>query len=133
MEKIHVIIDWCEKNYSAMIGDNIDGVVIVTDKSLDKLKKKLDEALAFHFEGIGEEAAKWMKAGDYQLEYEYTFSATLQRALQYTTLTALSLVTGIHHAQLSRYANAITKPKKEQQERVMNGIHQIGNACMTIS
>lgn len=131
MKTINVTIDWCEKNYSAFIGKGVCGVIIVTDKSLEGLKKRLQEAVEFHFEGLGDEAAEWMKhREDYQFAYTYTISATLQNALNYTTLAALSRITGIRHAQLSHYANAVSRPKQQQSEKIISGLHTIGNACL---
>lgn len=130
MEIVKVTIDWCNKNYSAFIGEKIGGVVIVTDKSLEGLKKKLQEAVEFHFEGLGSEATDWMKHKDYQFAYTYTISATLQNALNYTTLAAISRITGIRHAQLSHYANAVSRPKQQQSDKIISGLHTIGNACL---
>ena len=130
MEIVKVTIDWCNKNYSAFIGEKIGGVVIVTDKSLDGLKKKLQSAVNTHIESMEEDAAEWLRSGDYTLEYEFTMSATLQNALNYTTLAAISRITGIRHAQLSHYANAVSRPKQQQSDKIISGLHTIGNACL---
>lgn len=130
METVKVTIDWCDRNYSAFIGEKIGGVVIITDKSLEDLKKKLRGAVDAHIEDLGEDAAEWLRRGDYAFEYEFTMSATLQNALNYTTLAALSRITGIRHAQLSHYANAVSRPKPQQSEKIISGLHAIGHACL---
>ena len=130
MEIVKVTIDWCNKNYSAFIGEKIGGVVIVTDKSLDRLKKKLQSAVNTHIESMEEDAAEWLRSGDYTFVYEFTMSATLQNALNYTTLAAISRITGIRHAQLSHYANAVSRPKPQQCDKIISGLHTIGNACL---
>ena len=63
MKKLNVLVDWCDKNYSAFINEDVDGVIIVTDKTLDGLKTKLQEAAEFHFEGLGEYAEKRIYSG----------------------------------------------------------------------
>lgn len=133
MKKLNVLVDWCDKNYSAFINEDVDGVIIVTDKTLDGLKTKLQEATAFHFDGLGNEAADWMLSGDFSFEYAYTMSAILQNALNFTTLAAISRITGIKHAQLSHYANAVSRPKQEQYNKIINGLHTIGQACLSIN
>ncbi len=130
METVKVTIDWCNRNYSAFIGEKIGGVVIITDKSLENLKKKLRGAVDAHIEDLGEDAAEWLRSGDYTFEYEFTMSATLQNALNYTTLAAISRITGIRHAQLSHYANAVSRPKQQQCDKIISGLHTIGNACL---
>ena len=133
MKKLNVLVDWCDKNYSAFINEDVDGVIIVTDKTLDGLKTKLQEAAEFHFEGLGEDAEAWMMSGDFELEYSYTMSAILQNALNFTTLAALSRITGIKHAQLSHYANAVSRPKAEQYNKIISGLHTIGQACLSMN
>lgn len=130
METIKVLVDWCDHNYSAYISEKIDGVVIVTGKTIEELKQNIQESLTFHIEGLEEEVDEWLAKGDYQLTYECTVSATLQNCLNYTTLAALSRVTGIKHAQLSHYANSIAKPKPKQKEKILLGLHTIGEACL---
>lgn len=130
MKTVKVTIDWCNRNYSAFIGEKIGGMVIVTDKSLEDLKKKLQSAVNTHIADMGEDAAEWLRSGDYTLEYEFTMSATLQNALNYTTLAAISRITGIRHAQLSHYANAVSRPKQQQSEKIISGLHAIGYACL---
>ena len=111
MEQIKVTVDWCGKNYASYISDpRIYGVVLSTGKTFEKLKEETEE----------------------ELVYEKRISAILHEAQQYTTLAALSRVTGIRHAQLSHYANAISKPRPEQRERIVEGLRQIGTSCLAL-
>ena len=45
MKQLNVLVDWCDKNYSAFINEDVDGVIIVTDKTLNDLKTKLQKLL----------------------------------------------------------------------------------------
>ena len=46
MEKIKVLVDWCDTNYAAVAsGNELDGTILVTDRSLERLKEKFKETL----------------------------------------------------------------------------------------
>jgi len=133
MEKLTVTIDWCEKNYSASLVKDEIGVIVATAKTESDVKEKFKESLQFHIEGMvadNDEVPQYLANGEYEICYEYTLSATLHNIQQYTSLSAISRVTGIKHAQLSHYANAVSRPKEKQKERIISGLHQIGRVCL---
>lgn len=137
MEKIIVKVDWCGKNYASYINDpRINGLVVSTGKTFEELQKETEESLRFHIEGCivdGDVIPESIRNGDYELVYEKRVSAILHEAQQYTTLAALSRTTGIRHAQLSHYANAVSKPRPEQCKRIIEGLHTIGKELQAVS
>ena len=70
-EKIKVLVDRTQKNYCAIIGEKINGVVIVTAYSLDELKSKVRETLIEHIDSLEDDVEDWMKSRDYELVYEF--------------------------------------------------------------
>ena len=136
MDKIKVMVDWCGKNYAAYIFDKrIGGVILATGKNLKELQQDTEESVRFHIEGCildGDPIPETFQKGDYELEYEKRISAILHEAQQYTTLAALSRATGIRHAQLSHYANAVSKPRPTQRARIIEGLHKIGEYCLSL-
>ena len=128
MRKINVLVDWCEANYAAsVIGDEFDGVVLITDKSLKRLKEKFQEALDFHVEGIvaGGDSVPSALQGDYELEFDLTTQALLRSVEDKVSLTAIHKATGINVKQLSHYTTGERSPRPAQRERIINGIHSI--------
>jgi predicted RNase H-like HicB family nuclease len=111
MEQIKVTVDWCGKNYASYINDpRICGVVLSTAKTFEKLQQETERSLNFHLEGCiadGDPIAEFIRNGAYELVYEKRVSAILHEAQQFTTLAAISRVTGIRQAQLSHYINAV--------------------------
>ena len=71
-------------------------------------------------------------------EVEATFSfvkdmsAVLQECKEYISFAYLSQLTGISKAMLSQYACGTRRPKLAQRERIVSGIHQIGQTCMQV-
>ena len=107
MEKIHVKVDWCDKNYGAVTEcEALNGVVTVTNKTYDGLMADLGEAVRFHVEGCvadGDEMPEWLVSAS-----------------------------GISQQQLSHYANGLRSPRPEQRRRIVEGIHRIGKECLEV-
>ena len=74
MEKIHVKVDWCEKNYGAVTEcEALNGVVAVTAKTYDALMADLADAVQFHVEGCvddGDRMPEWLVKGEYVFDIE---------------------------------------------------------------
>ena len=73
MKTIKVLVGRTKKNYSAVIGENINGMVIVTADTLGELKTKVKETLDFHFDSLEEDVQEWMVKKDYELLFSYFF------------------------------------------------------------
>lgn len=137
METIQVRVAWCDKNFGATIEDGrVPGSVVVTDKTWEGLQKAVAEALKFHIEGMladGDSVPAWLAEGDYRLCYNLEVSALLRKCEQYTSLAAIARASGINRQQLSHYANGLKTPRARQRERIVEGIHKIGNEFLAIS
>ena len=96
MEKIRIIIDWCDRNFGASVEDErIGGAVVATHKTYEGILKAVAEALRFHVETAvedGDELPAWLVDGDYELCFEYSTAAIIRRSEAFTTLSAISLM-----------------------------------------
>ena len=59
-------------------------------------------------------------------------SAVLQECKEYISFAYLAQLTGISKTMLSQYACGTRKPKPAQRQRIVGGIHQIGQTCMQV-
>lgn len=136
MEKVIVSVGWCDKNFGATFGEEVPGAVVFTAKTFDELQKEAAETLRFHIDGMiedGDDVPQWLVDGEYEFEYRFEDMASLiQSLVPYTSLAAISRATGINQYQLSHYANGIKNPRPEQRQRIINGIHHIGERLMSI-
>ena len=134
MEKIHVKVDWCEKNYGAVTEcEALNGVVMVTAKTYDGLLADLAEAVRLHVEGCvadGDPMPEWLVKGEYEFDIELGTSALLRKCEQFTSLAAISRASGISQQQLSHYANGLKTPRPAQRRRIVEGIHRIGEKML---
>jgi hypothetical protein len=136
MEKIQVKIGWSGKNYSCIADDSVlNGIVIVTNKTLEGLKKDFKESLQFHIEGCargGDILPEWLLNGEYELSYILEASALLHSLDGILTRSALSRATGINERQIGHYASGHRKPRLAQRERIINGIHSISKELASV-
>lgn len=135
MVTIKVYIEWCNKNYGATVDEQVPGAVVVTDKTFEGIKKAVAETVAFHVEGMqadGDVVPEWLAKGDYQFEWVLEVSALLRSCEKYTSIAAISRATGINEQQLSHYANGLKKPRLQQRERIVEGLHKIGREFLSV-
>ncbi len=135
METIKVEVSWSGKNYGGGWGFPEVGVVIATGKTLEEFKAEFASALDFHIEGMlsgGEHVPQWLVEKNYEVVYELKASALLRQAEQFTTMAALSRVTGINQRLLSNYASDVKRPRPAQLQRIIEGIRQIGQSCLAL-
>jgi len=135
METIKVYIDWIDKNFGATLEDKVPGAVVVTDKTFEGIKNAIASTLSFHIEGMmkdKEEVPSWLVNGEYVFEYILTTAALLHRSEEYTSLAAISRVSGINEQLLSHYATGLKKPREKQRERIITGLHKIGEEFLSV-
>ena len=135
MEKIKVETSWEDKNYCCGWGCDGFGAVLCTNKNLDNLKAEFEEAIKSQVADMvtdGEELPAWLKSGEYEIDYTLAVSALLRQAEQFTTMAVISRFTGINQKLLSHYANSVKIPREAQRERIINGLHAIGQQFLAV-
>lgn len=135
MEKIKVEVNWCEKNFACVWGCPDFGSIIVTNKTLEGLKKEFQKSLQWQIEDMladGDDVPQWLASGDFEIEYDLHISAILRNAEQFTTMAAISRASGINQRQLTHYASSLKEPRPAQRERIIDGLHRIGESFLAI-
>ncbi|MDE6022372.1 MAG: type II toxin-antitoxin system HicB family antitoxin [Muribaculaceae bacterium] len=135
-QMIKVDVTWTDDNFGCAWSDDVAGTVVVTAKTLDKLKSDFEESLRLHIEGCledGDELPEYLVNGDYEIEYVLNTAALLRDAEEYTTMAALSRASGINQKQLSHYASGIKNPRPVQVERIKAGLKRIGTQLLALS
>ena len=70
---------------------------------------------------------------NYELEFEFETESLLKHVEGLVTKTALAKASGINPAQLSHYSSGMKKPRKEQRERIIRGLHKLGQELLSVS
>lgn len=136
MRKIVINVEWCGSNYSGGYGNPDLGVCVVTGNTWEVFKQEFAEALDFHLEGMeeyGDPLPQWAVDRDYEIEYKMDTSALLHRALEYTTLEAISRASGLKRSALKRYANCDVCPREAQREKIVAALKKISADLMTLA
>lgn len=134
--KISVDVSWTGDNFCASWADGHDGVVLVTAKSLEKLKEDFAESIRLHVQGCvddGDIFPDYLVNGDYDIKYNLDAAAIIRNAESFTTMTAISRISGINRKQLSHYANGIKHPRPVQLERIKAALAIIGAQLIALS
>ena len=85
MEKqiLNIKVSWSGKNFCCSWSDDDAGTVVVTAKTLDKLKEDFAESLKLHIEGCvadGDTLPQYLVNGDYELTFDLDTAALLRDA-----------------------------------------------------
>lgn len=134
--KIHVNVSWTEDNYCCSWSDGQGGVVLVTAKTLQKLKEDFEESMRLHIQGCvadGDSFPDYLVNGDYEPEYDFDAAALIRNAETYTTMAAISRASGINQRQLSHYANGVKHPRPMQLAKIKSALHLIGSRLLALS
>ena len=134
MKKIKVLISWSGDNYVATNAE-VNGVVITTNKNLEKVKKEFQETMKFHIEGLiedGDKISDDLKNGNYELVFELHVSAILHNLDGIITRSALSRVTGINQKQLGHYISGYRNPRPQMRKKIVEGLHKIGREFISV-
>jgi predicted RNase H-like HicB family nuclease len=71
--------------------------------------------------------------GEYELIYQFDAEVLLKYIDGTVTKTALAKASGINPAQLSHYSSGLKKPRKQQREKIIAGLHKLGRDLLSIS
>ena len=135
-KRIKVEVSWTDDNFCCVWTDEDAGTVLVTAKTMEKLKKDFMESLRLHIEGCvrdGDILPEYLVKGEYEPEYILDTAALLRDAEEYTTMAAISRASGINQKQLSHYASGLKHPRSTQIERIKAGLHRIGSQLLALS
>lgn len=134
--KIHVDVSWTGDNFCGSWVDGHNGVVLVTAKLLHKLKEDFSESIRLHIQGCvedGDSFPEYLVNGDYDIEYNLDAAALIRDAERFTTMSAISRISGINQKQLSHYANGVKHPRPIQIARIKAALAIIGTQLLSLS
>ncbi len=134
--KVHVEVSWTGDNFCCSWDDGQDGAVYVTAKTFQKLKDDFTESIRLHIQGCiadGDTFPEYLVHGDYDIEYNLDAAALIRNAETYTTMSAISRISGINRKQLSHYANGVKHPRPLQLARIKAALAIIGTQLLALS
>lgn len=132
MEKIKVILELGKDGY----GTSFERfpTVFGFGETVESAKSDARVALKGYVKALeisGKEIPNMLK-GEYELVFEFDIPALLKYIEGTVTKTALAKACGMNATLLSHYSSGLKKPRKEQREKIINGLHRIGKDLIAV-
>lgn len=135
MKKINVQIGWSGKNFSALLKDDMNGMVIATHKTLEGVKKEIESAFDFHIEGLledGDKVPDFIQKNNFEFNFELLASALLKVLDGTLTRSTLARITNINQRQLGHYIQGKREARKQTRDRIIIGVKELGNELLNV-
>jgi hypothetical protein len=134
MEKIIVNVGKTPGGYCANI-DILPGWVLGTDGDFADFKKELQESIDLYIEWAKEDGDEYPTVFDkeYKFEYKFNIESLLCCYDGILSRAAISRLTGINEKQLGHYICGRSRPRKEQETKIIQGFHQLGKELLSVS
>ena len=133
MKQIHVILEMGKDGYGVSFEEvtNVFGF----GETVELAKKDAKAALVFYVECLNKynRPIPEILEGEYELIFEFDIEALLKYIDGTVTKRALAKASGINPAQLSHYSSGLKKPRKAQREKIINGLHKLGQELLSVS
>ncbi len=131
MEKIKIIIEKSKDLYTGY-SETCEGIYGAGD-TIQALKEDVIEAIRLIKDELPKEQWPEPIKGEYSIEFKFDVKSLLEYYSGILSLSGLQKVTGINQKQLWNYLHTNTKPRKQQIERIEEGLHKLANELLSIS
>ncbi|MDL2208142.1 hypothetical protein LJB97_00800 [Parabacteroides sp. OttesenSCG-928-O15] len=128
MEKIRIVVGASENHFGAY-ADNCDGVYGGGDTAREAIANAMEGLRLLKVSRPEQEWPEIIK-GEYEVVYSYDVQSILNYYLSIFTAPALERITGINQKQLHHYASGIKKPRIQQKDKIIDGLHRLGKELM---
>ena len=131
MKKIIIVIERSADLFDAY-SDNCDGIYGAGD-TLEACKADIETSIRQIKEKLPIEQWPEEIKGEYELEYKLDAQSFLEYFSDYISLAGMERITGVHQKQLSNYLNRRAKPRKQQIDRIREGLHRFAAELLSIT
>lgn len=134
MEKVIVNVGKTAEGYSASI-DILPGWVLAMTGSFTEFKKELQKSIAVFIKWAKKDGNEYPAIfdKDYTFEYKFNVESLLCCYDGILSRAAISRMTGINQRQLSHYICGRARPEKEQETKIVNSFHHLGEELLSVS
>lgn len=128
MKTVEVIVEHAGRNLSAYI----EGAPIITvGNSMAEVEFNMREAIDLYLEDNPNPVD--ILSGEFELNFKIDAATFINYYSNIFTKAALSRITGINERQLWHYAAGVHKPRKQQIEKIQQGIRALTKELSSIS
>jgi len=133
MKQIHATLEMGKDGYGVWF-DELP-CVFSFGETVEAAKSNAKDAVAGYIVALkkSDQSIPEILKGKYELVFEFDIEALLKHIDGTVTKTALAKATGINASLLSHYRSGIKKPRKQQKERIIAGLHKLGRDLLSVS
>jgi len=133
MKQIHVILELGKDGYGVCFEELPH--VFGFGETVEAAKEDAKTALEGYIVALNrcQQPIPEILQGEYELVYQFDIEALLKYIDGTVTKTALSKVSGINATQLTHYSSGLKKPRKEQRDKIIAGLHKLGKDLLSVS
>ena len=134
MKKVTINTARTDRGYSGNC-ELLEGLIVACSGSFSEFKKEVEDSIQFYIDCSKEDNIDYPSIfdGDYELEYKFDVQSLLLFYQGIFSYSALENITGINQKQLSHYAAGRSKPRKQQSEKIANGLKNLAKEMMRIT
>lgn len=134
MEKIIINTAHTENGYSGAC-TLLPGWVVAQGGDFEAFRKYVQESIDFYVDCAKEDGRDYPSVfdGDYELVFKFDVQSLLEYYRGIFSFAALQAITGINQKQLAHYASGISKPRKNQVDKISNGLRKLAEELMAVS
>ena len=128
MKTVEVIVEHAVKNLSAYI----EGAPVITvGNDMKELEDNMKEAIDLYLEDNSTPCE--VLSREFELKFKIDAATFINYYSNIFTKAALSRITGINERQLWHYAAGVHKPRKQQLEKIQQGIQSLTKELSAIN
>ena len=133
MKQIHVILELGKDGYGVYFEEL--PYVFGFGETVEAAKNDAKSALEGYLVALNKchQPIPEVLQGEYKLVYQFDVEALLKYIEGTVTKTALAKASGINPTQLSHYSSGLKKPRKQQREKIIAGLHKLGRDLLSVS
>lgn len=128
MKTVEVIVEHAGKNLSAYIEP---APIIIVGNNMTEIENNTREAIELYLEDNPNPID--ILSGEFELNFKIDAATFINYYSSIFTKAALSRITGINERQLWHYAAGVHKPRKQQLEKIQQGIKALTKELSSIS
>jgi len=134
MEIVKVNVAKTDKGYCATV-DILEAMIVAVEGNFAELQKELKESVEFFIRCAKKDGEEYPAVfdGDYQFHFVFDIESLLYCYEGIFSRASLSRITGVNEKQLSHYACGRSKPREKQYNKIVEGLHMLGQELLCVS
>ena len=130
MKTVKIIIERSADMYSAY-ADNVEGIYGGGDTP-QEAKESILKSIELLVGNNSSENIPDILKGEYDIKYEFDTESLINYLKKIITYPGFETLTGINEKQIGHYSSGLKKPRKEQKDKIQNGLHKFAKELLAI-